>query len=90
MFQLGHLQKDLLLWTSYEVLYWLELNETFNHDIQLKYRVERMFCDAYFWNEKNQTKEARDRARKKSGKNKVSNHNTFDHTVRPVQAIGKY
>ena len=23
------------------------------------------------------------------GKNKVSNHNTLDHTVRPVQAIGK-
>ena len=24
------------------------------------------------------------------GKNKVSNHNAFDHTGRPVQAIGKY
>ena len=45
--------QDLLLWTPYEVLHWLELHVFAGQvDIQLKFRVMRIFCDDYFYDQK--------------------------------------
>ena len=48
----NHIEKDLLLFTPEELLWWIELNETFRGDIQLGYRVKRIFCERAFFNKK--------------------------------------
>ena len=45
----AHLEKDVLLWTPEELLWWIELHEDFRGDIQLAYRVKRIFCDRAFF-----------------------------------------
>jgi hypothetical protein len=64
--ELNHLNKDLLLWTPHELLYWLELHENFNNDIQLKFRVLRIFCDDHFYQDVNgKTKKKKKNTQKK-------------------------
>lgn len=46
--ELGHMQKDVLQWSSGEVLWWIENNINFNQDEQLAFRVKRIFCEKYF------------------------------------------